>query len=108
MVRPKKESDVCDARVYVRMNAADKEALGTRARKTGLSLSEYLRRMGLRGEIVVRDNRVSTEEIRELNKIGVNLNQMTKVMNAGRDAFAPAVLATLARVNAYLDKATGL
>ena len=105
MARPKKTDDVFNVRVDVRMAEADKKTLCDRAKKAALSLSEYIRRISLNGEITIGESRANIGEIKELNKIGVNLNQMTKHMNAGRDVFAPAILATLERVNAYLDKA---
>ena len=71
--------------VGVRVTEAEAEELQERAQGARLSMGAYLRRRGL-GQRV----RMAAElrELRELNRIGVNLNQMARAMNSG--AAAPA------------------
>ena len=68
--------------VGVRVTEAEAEELQERAQAARLSMGAYLRRRGL-GQWVR-----TTAELRELNRIGVNLNQMARAMNSG--AAAPA------------------
>ena len=75
--------------VGVRLTAGEAEALGEQARAARLSLGAYVRRRALGQRVrVVEERRLGAEELRELNRIGVNLNQMARAMNAG--AAAPA------------------
>ena len=62
--------------VGVRVTEAEAEELQERAQAARLSMGAYLRRRGL------------GQRVRELNRIGVNLNQMARAMNSG--AAAPA------------------
>ena len=58
--------------VGVRVTEAEAEELQERAQDARLSVGAYLRR-----------RRLGAAELRELNRIGVNLNQMARAMNAG-------------------------
>ena len=75
--------------VGVRVTEAEAEELQERSRGARLSVGAYLRRRGL-GQRVrsTAERRLGWAELRELNRIGVNLNQMARAMNSG--AAAPA------------------
>ena len=75
--------------VGVRVTEAEAAELQERAQAARLSMGAYLRRraLGQRGRIAA-ELRLGAEELRELNRIGVNLNQMAREMNSG--AGAPA------------------
>jgi len=62
----------------VRVSDDELEKIKSRADKTGLSLSEYQRRMCLSGRVTVKNNAVDLATIVELKSIGNNLNQLTK------------------------------
>jgi hypothetical protein len=64
----------------LRLSPKEKEELERRAERAGLSLSAYLRRRGLGRPIKTRVEKEATDE---LNRIGVNLNQIARVANAG-------------------------
>ena len=64
--------------VGVRVTEAEAEELRERSQAARLSVGSYLRRRGL-GQRV----RMAAAELRELNRIGVNLNQMARAMNSG-------------------------
>jgi DNA-binding HxlR family transcriptional regulator len=49
--------------------------------------SAYLRKMALDGYIIKQDFTSVKEAVYELNKIGVNLNQMTKTANTYGDVY---------------------
>ena len=96
-------------RIYIRLQPTDKSRILEHAKKAGLSLSEYMRRMSCDGKIVVNDNRADVGLIRELNKIGVNLNQMVRKFNAtGKAPGVTGLGETLSRINTYLDKVQSL
>ena len=73
--------------VGVRVTEAEAEELQERAQGARLSMGAYLRRRGL-GQRVRMAAELGAAELRELNRIGVNLNQMARAMNSG--AGAPA------------------
>ena len=76
--------------VGVRVTEAEAEELQERAQAARLSRGAYLRRRGGLGQRVrmAAERRLGAAELRELNRIGVNLNQMARAMNSG--AGAPA------------------
>ena len=70
--------------VGVRVTEAEAEELRERARGARLSVGAYLRRRGLGQRVrFTAERRLGAAELRELNRIGVNLNQMARAMNAG-------------------------
>ena len=75
--------------VGVRVTETEAEELRERAQAARLSMGAYLRRraLGQRVRSAV-ERRLGAAELRELNRIGVNLNQMARAMNSG--AAAPA------------------
>jgi len=66
----------------VRCTAAEKERILSKARQANLSLTEYIRSMALKGNIIVRQSSTDFETISQLKKIGVNFNQQIKKYNA--------------------------
>ena len=75
--------------VGVRVTEAEAEELQERAQGARLSVGAYLRRRGLGQRVrMAARRRLGAELLRELNRIGVNLNQMARAMNSG--AGAPA------------------
>ena len=75
--------------VGVRVTEAEAEELQERAQAARLSRGAYLRRRGLEQRVrMVAERRLGAAELRELNRIGVNLNQMARPMSSG--AAAPA------------------
>ena len=70
--------------VGVRVTEAEAEELQERAQAARLSVGAYLRRRGLGQRVrMAARRRLGAELLRELNRIGVNLNQMARAMNAG-------------------------
>ena len=74
----------------VRLTASEAEALSEQARSARLSLGAYVRRRALGQRVSVsEERRLGAGELRELNRIGVNLNQIARLLNSGA-ARAPA------------------
>ena len=70
--------------VGVRVTEAEAEELQERAQDARLSVGAHLRRRGLGQRVrMAAERRLGAAELRELNRIGVNLNQMARAMNAG-------------------------
>ena len=90
MARPRLgESERRRRTIGVRVTEAEEAELRERAQAARLSMGAYLRRraLGQRVRSAV-ERRLGAAEMRELNRIGVNLNQMARAMNSG--AAAPA------------------
>ena len=67
--------------IGVRVTEAEAEELRERARAARLSMGAYLRRLGLGQRMrIAAEWRLGAAELRELNRIGVNLNQMARAM----------------------------
>ena len=87
MARPKKNiSERRDRRMNLRFTDAEIEQLFLEADKAGLAPYEYARRLALRHRVTpITSNRIDPALINELNRIGVNLNQLTKFTHLGKD-----------------------
>ena len=87
MARPKKQdgekrSDTARFRVTV----AEREYIRTQARAAGLPEAEYLRRRALGYAVPpARSNQPNPALISELNRIGVNVNQLARATHRGSD-----------------------
>jgi len=66
----------------VRCTEDEKNIILGKADKAGMSVSEFMRSMALRGQIIVKGSSLNLEVAGQLRKLGVNLNQQTKKLNA--------------------------
>ena len=83
MARPRLGEEERRSRtVGVRVTEAEAEELQERAQGARLSMGAYRRGLGQRVRMGA-ERRLGAAELRELNRIGVNLNQMARAMNAG-------------------------
>jgi hypothetical protein len=65
----------------VRCTEEEKNIIKQKAIDAGLSLSLYIRRMAINGQITVKKDNLDLEVTHQLRKIGNNLNQQTRAMN---------------------------
>lgn len=73
----------------MRISAEDKELIEEKARKTGLSTSEFIRRCALGRKLpCYGDTSLLKEYAMQLGKIGSNLNQIAKYLNGEGDYFS--------------------
>lgn len=73
----------------MRISAEDKELIEEKARKTGLSTSEFIRRCALGRKLpCYSDTSLLKEYAMQLGKIGSNLNQIAKYLNSGGNYFS--------------------
>ncbi len=105
MARPiKAPGEKRDQRFNLRYTAAEIEHLRMQAANAGLHPHEYARRRTLGHAVPPAPARSSDPAlVSELNRIGVNLNQLARAVNADRRVQGdPAVV--LAKLDAALDE----
>lgn len=92
-----------DCRVQAMFTMQERAELEARAEALGLTLSEYIRRrtLGVALPPQSADRQTRDKLATALLRIGVNLNQITKHMNAGRHA-PPELPAVVATINTHL------
>lgn len=85
--RPKKQPhEVRDARLpAVRLTTAERIDLEAKASRLGVDLSEWIRIELLGAPIRRGPSPTDASLVTELNRIGVNLNQIARQINRGRD-----------------------
>ena len=99
MARPRLDEEERRARtVGVRVTAAEAAELRERAQTAGLSMGAYLRRRALGQRVRI------AAELRELNRIGVNLNQMARALNSRAVSSPVETQAAVERVGELVAK----
>lgn len=91
MARPRK--DPADALTEqlppVRVSRADRAKIEAKAAKAGLPVSSYLRRVAVTGKVTVTNQldgaKTDAQTLAELNRSGLNLNQIAHHLNKGGD-----------------------
>jgi ribosome biogenesis protein Nip4 len=63
--------------ILIRVSEEEKNKVQSMAKKEGLSLSEYARKMMLHGQVI----KVDSEDKKVLNGVANNLNQLTRFFN---------------------------
>ena len=106
MARPRLgESQRRTRTVGVRLTAGEAEALDEQARAARLSLGVYVRRRALEQRVrVVEERCLGAGELRELNRIGVNLNQIARQLNSGAASAPAGTRAAVERVGEMVAK----
>lgn len=107
--RPKKAPDELRTERLsgIRLTAAERHIVDVMAERAGLGVAEFCRRAILGQRIRARRSDVEERALVELNKIGVNLNQIAHAVNGGRGLAAdtPNLLRELqATISAMLEK----
>lgn len=109
MARPKKQDqEKRTEQTNERWTLAEIEFLDEQARLAGISRTEFIRRRSLSLAVTAAPARSISDPalVTELNRIGVNLNQIAKATNAGRGM--PHSLAALqAELRTALQKVLG-
>ena len=84
--------------VALKCTALEQVKISTRSKKTGLTVSEYLRELALNGQIVISEKVLPKEVllfIGTLNHMAANLNQVAKKRNSVVDELNAAERASL-------------
>ena len=100
MARPRLgESERRTRTIGVRVTEAEEAELRERAQAARLSMGAYLRRRALGQRVrIAAELRLGAAELRELNRIGVNLNQMARALPQ------PLVLVFLGGVREWVER----
>lgn len=80
-----------EKRVHTLFTDAEFIQIQSLAEAAGLTVSAYLRSTALGQKPKPKPSRVASELVRELNRIGVNLNQFVRHAHAGRTPLESAV-----------------
>lgn len=111
MARPRKEAHerLSAALPPVRVTDAELIAIGDQARSAGLSLSDFVRQRLTRDRITPKAGIADARMLCEINRAGVNLNQIARHLNRGQGVPADVgdVLAELRRVLDLVGRAYG-
>lgn len=102
MARPNKQTNKRTKRLTMRYTDTEYAAISSRAERAGMTLSEYVRDMALSGKVEVHENRHDFQTMDQLRRIGINLNQLTKVANATGD-IPPSLQTLTSKLTAFLD-----
>lgn len=111
MGRKKKEFGAKEKRVYFRVSEALREAVVCSAKKNGLSVSEYCRRVLINQPIqklpvIIHDERKILQELRNINKVIVDLDQILQYLSEGEeknDAHIREIRDTLKTLDISID-----
>ena len=104
MGRPRKSPEQRrDCQTTILFTAQERAELENRAESVGLSLSEFVRRRTLHVPLPPQaaDRQTRDKLATSLLRIGVNLNQITKHMNAGRHA-PPELESLISTIHTHL------
>lgn len=104
MARPKKQpEDLREERINPRLTMAERILIEQNAAALSLTASEYMRRRALSHRMPAPrpEQRNLARAVAELNRLGVNLNQIARHMNAGR-APPPHLSTLLERIDATI------
>lgn len=100
-LQPEKRRD--DRLPNLRVTTAERVRVEEKAALAELSLVEYCRRAIFRSRIAPRRSSADQALLAELNSIGVNLNQIAKRVNSGRQ-LSPEFPVVLAELKALIRK----
>lgn len=72
------------------------------AARAGMSVTAYIRNISKHGEIIVQEGPYDFQTVDQLRRIGVNLNQITKVANTTGEVF-PGLETVCSKLDTLLD-----
>ena len=84
MARPKKSPAEKFSKQLppVRCTEGEYATIQARAAQANVTMTEYLRQMALKGKIMVQQSKHDFAVADQLRRIGVNINQQTRIANA--------------------------
>jgi len=104
MARPKKKTDerLSSRLPTTQCTPDDLATIRVNAARTGMSVTSYIRHIARYGEVVIQERDHDFQTVDQLRRIGVNLNQLTKVANATGEV-SPALQTVCTKLDAILD-----
>ena len=107
MARPTKDTAAKRTeRFNLRLTPAELAHVHTQATRAGIGAHEYARRRVLGHKVPPARSQIDASLLTELNRIGVNLNQLTHAVNSGIVIEREAAL-VLAQVQAIIERIGG-
>lgn len=104
MARPKKQDGEGRTElIRARVTLAEKNHCLEQAALAGLSEAEYVRRRSVGYKVPPAPSKADATLLMELNRIGVNLNQLARHANAGK-VMSHSIHALLGEVKTLLEK----
>ena len=105
MARPKKNTaEKLTRRLpHIRCTENEYASIQARAAQTSMTMSEYVRRMALSGQVIVQENQTDFELIQQLKAIGNNLNQLTRKAHV-REEYPEGLPEVFERLQLVFDK----
>jgi hypothetical protein len=105
MARPKsKDTMKLSARLIFRLTAEEMKALQDFSKVCGKPVSVIIRDKAIKGKYPkAKAPRLDVQTYTELKKIGVNLNQLARVANSGRNLIPMEFYKILMQLKAQLD-----
>ncbi len=106
MARPKKAAEEKRSANFPPVRVTDAELIHVQdqAEMAGLSVSDYLRQRALSGKVTPRRTPAQASLLVELNRIGVNLNQIARSLNRGRDEDPQQIGFVLHELHGVMEK----
>ena len=90
--------------LQIRVSPIERAKIEAKADQTGLTMSEYLRGVALKPKLKVMQTRdVPLATHQELQRIGVNMNQIAKAMNAGQQNLPASLVIATEKLHAIFD-----
>ena len=101
----KKKNEIRNRRVpNTRITQSEYDTIKKRAAQVKMFPCDYVRTMCLKGKITVPQSRVDFDAIMALNRVGVNLNQLTKHTNTFGESDLGKLHEMLDKINEILDQ----
>lgn len=106
MARPKKDPTARrSAQVNLRLSPVELHTLNQKAEAAGMNLTAFARAAALSRKLpTAQGPAVDFETRAELRRIGVNLNQIAKALNARRAALPASLVACCTKLDALFDR----
>lgn len=106
MARPKKApTEKRSEQVSVRLSPVELARLQDKADESRQSVTAFVRAAAMGKPVTVRQEQAGDFELRqELRRIGVNLNQIAKSLNARQQALPASLVATCEKLDALFDR----
>ena len=84
------------AQLRVRLTAGELATLQAEAAQAGVAFPDFVRERALTGRVIIEQGSgLAPDAWRELRRIGVNLNQLTRFLNGNPGPASPPVLAAV-------------
>lgn len=96
------EIDLRTIAIKTLVNEKEYEEITGNAEQAGMARGAYLRALGMEHQIVIPKPAISREALIELGRIGNNLNQVAKALNAGQSTELMEVLGIIRELKGRL------